>query len=351
MLSKDEVFGFRRDPYSEKIRSIRRSILPAKRNKARNAAKDRAALHSNERAKARRNLNSYVISGEDCELELGDSRHYRIKIRQFVSDRRDYDHSSALIRWAQTHKYAFKLPIESRLAFMRGILKGGLAGRHSVQHISGIDGYYWRPRYTSNPQSGFVSSYQEQQAFIKDPDFVSMARFFNMALPLACPDSVYDGRWSTFTVSYYVNKYLQRETDSINKSNSPVRYISKLVEVTDRTTMERVMEHRQVSYTKKIKIAQPLLLEANNNNTVEHIELWLRELWRRYKVEPKTLPSTLFTYEKNRSTNEERKVRRRKLNPLHSKVFLFLVTIMFDFHSLVRKGVSLPSRVKDPIIF
>ena len=162
MLTKSEVFGSRKDPYSEKITEIRSSVLNAKKRSARRASLEKRVIRGEERARSKRiflrelrETDAPLSSSESFDLRF-DSRRYRRDMKFVVRERRDGDHDSSVSRWAVRNPVILALPIDSRLSKFEKLMGDGLGGRHAVTHVE------WRPEYSAK-RAALFEKYKDQK--------------------------------------------------------------------------------------------------------------------------------------------------------------------------------------------
>lgn len=125
--------------HDQKPRDMARSILPSTSRSG--ARKAKRAVHATERRRERELLDALYRADDpdDVELDLGHHGRDRSEIAFVVSERRFWDTSAPLVRWAEAvverdPVLSMAGPAERRAHF-RGVVGSGLIADHALFHL------------------------------------------------------------------------------------------------------------------------------------------------------------------------------------------------------------------------
>lgn len=139
----------------KKIKSMVKSILPSVHR--RGAREDKTLLKRGARRLARQQL-KMLDDDFEASSETDLQAYPEHKIRYVVRDRRDYDKTKPLQRWAVSVTKLLSDP-ESRLSYMRSILPKNLIGRHALTHLTPLQEFDTNPMLRVSRRDHFSSSW------------------------------------------------------------------------------------------------------------------------------------------------------------------------------------------------
>lgn len=118
--------------HDQKTKDMVRSVLPSTRS----VAVQRRHIHHAERSAVRQRL--HVLRNE-ADIDTPYLEGHGHRIHEMVQDRRLYDKTAPLIRWAtrriETDPRLRELPLEAQLAHFRALLPANLIGEHALFHL------------------------------------------------------------------------------------------------------------------------------------------------------------------------------------------------------------------------
>jgi hypothetical protein len=145
----------------KKIKTMVRSILPAKRRGARRARVDKRIAHKADRAAYRNIMSTLDLTDLDLDdtidIHDGSRGPFRFELRSVVRDRRDSDKVGPFMRWAERTMQDTRQ--EDRTSKIRALLPDSVIGQHAAGHIRGMDAFA-DPRDMSYSRRGYHSTYK-----------------------------------------------------------------------------------------------------------------------------------------------------------------------------------------------